>query len=320
MSLLESEGEDISALYEAVPTSMELLRDASFWLSAHEMELFLEAVTKLPLRKELPILTLAGHRGPQLRAWGVLDSVLRMMPRPQEVFNQPEQFLSYFISPKPPVENLHREENQISFDLPLPAEQYPLVTTYLKAAFESLPTYIGQGLAQCQWENITLKLSWQSEQNSIFEKDPGHQVSPELFSTVIQDLQKSQSEREELQKYVTDLESKVQELESRWEVEGDKDSADVVANLGENFVATKFEAHSPYFVMGQNLARLHDYMVRAQQLVTMIQATSKTNPAVKEAMRRMDWDYVKEQYPRTVSQSMDLLRKMQNKNNENTEG
>jgi hypothetical protein len=80
----------------------------------------------------------AGHSTPKKKVWGVLDSVLRMMPRPQEIFQQPEKFLGYFISPEPPVENIVRTENGISFDIPLPAEQYPLVTTYLKSAFEAL--------------------------------------------------------------------------------------------------------------------------------------------------------------------------------------
>lgn len=138
LTLLEQQGEDLTTLYEQTPISVELLRDSSYWISAPDMENLLEAALRLPLKSDTGnVLQRAGHNGPELRAWGVLDSVLRMMPRPQEIFNQPEQFLSYFISPKPPIENLRRWDMGISFDLPLPAEQYPLVTTYLKAAFES---------------------------------------------------------------------------------------------------------------------------------------------------------------------------------------
>ena len=144
LTVLEQQGEDLSPLYEQIHLPMELLKDSSYWMTAPEMENFLETVLRLPLKREENILQRAGHEGPELRAWGVLDSVLRMMPHPQEIFNQPEQFLSYFISPKPPIENLRRDEASISFDLPLPAEQYPLVTTYPKATVESLPVYVGQ--------------------------------------------------------------------------------------------------------------------------------------------------------------------------------
>ena len=47
---------------------------------------------------------------------GVLDSVLRMLPRPHEILNQPERF-SYFISPGPPADNIKRSSNSIEFDL-----------------------------------------------------------------------------------------------------------------------------------------------------------------------------------------------------------
>jgi hypothetical protein len=311
LTLLENLGEDLTPLYETVPTSIELLRDSSYWVSAHEMELFLDAVMRMPLRSETSILVQAGHRGSELRSWGVLDSVLRMMPQPQEVFNQPEQFLSYFISPKPPIENFKRAESFVQFDLPLPADQYPHVTTYLKAAFESLPSYIGQELAQCEWTNITLSLQWKNQQNSIFVEDPGRQVSPELFKDLINDLQKTQRDREDLQKYASDLESKVKELEER--LLDFASAGDTSQEVPSPSPESNFQSNSPQFYLGQNLARLHDYMVRAQQLITMIQSTGKLNPAVKEAMRRVDWDYVKDQYPRTVSQSMDLLRKIQQK-------
>lgn len=322
LNILEDQGEDLSPLYEQTHLPVELLRDSSYWISAPDMEGFLEAVLRLPLKREENILQRAGHEGPQLRAWGVLDSVLRMMPRPQEIFNQPEQFLSYFISPKPPVENLRRDETSISFDLPLPAEQYPLVTMYLKAAFESLPVYVGQPAAVCQWEGITIKLNWSTQQNSIFSESVGHQVSPALFQSLIDDLQSTQREREDLQKYVADLEAKVLTLEKQ----NLKSATGVVVESVESKASLlpqesalshlNFDTEAPGYVLSQNLARLHDYMVRAQQLITMLAAQGKMTPAVKEAMRRVDWEFVKNQYPRTVFESMELVKKTLNKNSE----
>lgn len=320
LNVLEEQSEDLSPLYEQTHLSVELLRDPSYWISAPDMEQLLENLLRLPLKKDGNILERAGHMGPTLRAWGVLDSVLKMMPRPQEIFNQPEHFLSYFISPKPPIDNLRRDESSVSFDLPLPAEQYPLVSCYLKAAFESLPVYVGQPLAQCEWMDIHLKLTWSSQQKTIFGEDPGRQVSPELFQNLIEDLQKTQREREDLQKYTGDLETKIRDyekmnLEGRTQVPVTEDKVD--ANRPPLLPAEgtlshlQFENESPSYMLGQNLARLHDYMVRAQQLITLLAAQGKMTPAVKEAMRRVDWDFVKAQYPRTVFESMDVLKKMQ---------
>ncbi|MBC7371747.1 MAG: hypothetical protein H7326_09285 [Bdellovibrionaceae bacterium] len=311
---LETQGEDLSVLYEhQTPLPIELMRDSSYWMSAPDMENFLESLLRLPLKSnDGNMLQRVGHEGPEIRAWGVLDSVLRMMPRPQEIFNQPERFLSHFISPEPPIENLKRDDGSISFDLPLPAEQYPLVTTYLKAAFESLPVYVGQNPATCEWSGIHLKLNWSESQASIFETDPGHQISPQLMETVIDELQKHQRELEErnceLQKKNEELLQAHMELQAHLRKEAPSllPQVGLLSNLD-------FEAHQgPGYMVGQNLARLHDYMVRAQQLITMLASQGKMTPAVKEAMRRVDWEYVKTQYPKTISDSMDALRGLQN--------
>jgi hypothetical protein len=116
LSYLESEKVDLSAYFSETDIPWELLRDSSYWMRAPDMEAFLE---RLALKEE--VLIRAGHRTPKNRVWGVLDSVLRMMPQPQEIFHQPEKFLSYFISPEPPIENLERLSSGLSFDIPLPA-------------------------------------------------------------------------------------------------------------------------------------------------------------------------------------------------------
>ncbi|KYG69576.1 hypothetical protein AZI87_10415 [Bdellovibrio bacteriovorus] len=316
LNILEEQGEDLSPLYEQTHLPVELLRDSSYWISAPDMENFLESVLRLPLKRDGNVLQRAGHDGPSLRAWGVLDSVLRMMPRPQEIFNQPEQFLSYFISPKPPIENLRRDEFSISFDLPLPAEQYPHVTTYLKAAFESLPVYVGQPPATCVWEGITIQLNWSTQQNTIFSENVGHQVSPALFQSLIDDLQRTQREREDLQKYVGDLEEKIRDYEKQKlkvsageEVSVATEKVSLIPHEG-TLAHLSFDSDSPGYSLNQNLARMHDYMVRAQQLITMLVSQGKMNSAVKEAMRRVDWEHVKTQYPRTVFESMELVKKL----------
>lgn len=313
LTYLETQGEDLSVLYEhQTPLPVELMRDPSYWMSAPDMESFLESLLRLPLKSnDGNLLVRVGYEGPDIRAWGVLDSVLRMMPRPQEIFNQPERFLSHFISPEPPIENLRRDEASIAFDLPLPAEQYPHVTAYLKAAFESLPVYVGQNPATCEWAGIHLKLNWSESQASIFETDPGHQISPQLMESVIDELQKHQRELEErnceLQKKNEELLQAHMELQAHLREKAPSllPTVGLLSNLD-------FETQGPGYMVGQNLARLHDYMVRAQQLITMLAAQGNMTPAVKEAMRRVDWEYVKSQYPKTISDSMDALRGLQN--------
>ena len=87
---------------------------------------------------------LVGHECHELRAWGVLDSVIKMMPKPQDLFLQPHRFLSYFVSPAPPVGNVVREANAISFDLPISNQEFPFVSEFLRSALEFYPAIWGE--------------------------------------------------------------------------------------------------------------------------------------------------------------------------------
>lgn len=297
---LESEKVDLSAYFSETEVPWELLRDSSYWMRAPDMEAFLE---RLSLRTET--LVNAGHKTPKNRVWGVLDSVLRMMPQPQEIFQQPEKFLGYFISPEPPIENLERHQSGLSFDIPLPAEQYPLVTTYLKAAYESLPSYIGQTYAQCLWSDIHFKIEWSTSQQSILtEENSQRNISPQLMQDVIRQLQQSSRELEEKNR---ELQHRNEELLRMAHANsGTQPSQEVVQQDFSQFEFMKQPVHQ----VAQNLARLHDYMVRAHQLVTLLTAGQKQSPGIKQAFHRVDWEIVKKQYPQLIRDSIETLKKL----------
>lgn len=281
----------------------ELLRDSSFWMRAPDMEAFLE---RLDLTHAA--LVNAGHNTPKNRVWGVLDSVLRMMPQPQEIFQQPEKFLGYFISPEPPIENLNRMNSGLSFDIPLPAEQYPLVTTYLKAAFESLPVYIGQSAAHCEWTDIHFKIDWPSAQQSILDEQENRQISPQLMQDVIRQLQESSKDLEEKNR---ELQRRNEELQRITQQSTSAETPERREVGHQDFSQFEFMKR-PVHQVAQNLSRLHDYMVRAHQLVTILTASQKQTPGMKEAFRRVDWEIVKNQYPQIILESLETLKKLNN--------
>jgi hypothetical protein len=300
---LESEKVDLSMFFSESDIPWELLRDSSYWMRAPDMEAFLER-----LNLNSATITLAGHRTPKNRVWGVLDSVLRMMPQPQEIFHQPEKFLGYFISPEPPIENLTRLSSGLSFDIPLPAEQYPLVTTYLKAAFESLPLYVGQSAATCEWTDIRLKIDWPSAQQSIMSEESNRQISPQLMQDVIRQLQDSSKDLEEKNR---ELQRRNEELQRLAQSGAGAQNLELREVIHQDFSEFEFMKR-PVHQVAQNLSRLHDYMVRAHQLVTMLTAGQKQTPGIKEAFRRVDWEIVKNQYPQIILESLDTLKKLNN--------
>lgn len=317
LSFLEKQGEDLSSILEVTSLPEEFLRDPSYWMQADEMENFLAHAFQLSVRhSEEALFQKIGHMGHELRSWGVLDSVLRMMPKPQEILAQPDRFLSYFISPAPPTANVIRTENSIELDVPISTDQYPHATAFLGASFESLPLYVGQPLASCEWQGIRVKLRWNSDQENFFDGvDLGHTLSPDLMRNVVATLEKHSKDLEEknreLQAKNEALVQSQKKLEASLRSQGSfvstpetsPDKVNKVANLA---VATAFvtEARDQ---LQQNLSRLSDYMVRSQQLVTMLIGQGRNNPQIKEAMRRVDWERIQKQFPQTVEESRRIL-------------
>ena len=105
-----------------------------------------------------------GQRNFELRAWGVLDSVLKMVESPKEIFLQPDRFLSYFLTPHPELQTSRKEENKIVFSLEQEATaQY--VLAYLIGAVEGLPNHMGTPPAQIQkLAPLTYKIAWFDDQ------------------------------------------------------------------------------------------------------------------------------------------------------------
>ena len=309
LTYLEAEKIDLSGVFSEIDVPWEQMRDSSNWLKAPDMEALLERI----IQNEEWIVK-AGHNTPKNKAWGVLDSVLRMMPRPQEIFQQPEKFIGYFISPEPPLENVVRSENGISFDIPLPAEQYPLVSKYLMSAFEALPLYVGLNPGSCQWQFMHFKLDWPVEQKSILLQEEHHQVSPQLMQDVIRQLQQSSRALEEKNRELQRRNEELLKLAQEHSL--DKKEPAIVSQQYfselQNMSDSEF-LKRPVHQVAQNLSRLHDYMVRAHQLVTLLTAGQKQTPGIKEAFRRVDWDIVKDQYPQIILESIETLKKINRK-------
>ena len=214
---LERQSEDLDRLEQTLNEKFELppiefLRDPSCWLKSKQMEDFLEHIANhyKSSNEDLSLLSLIGHGSKELRAWGVLDSVLRMLQSPQDVFLQPQRFLSYFISPPPPVANVKHSENSVVLDLPIAAHEFPRVVEYLKAAIESLPSYLGQSLAHVAWEDSHLNIEWCTRQANLLEEIQSEKaLHPNLVQNILRDLEQSQKQIEELQ---ISLQSKNEEV------------------------------------------------------------------------------------------------------------
>ena len=120
MVFLDRSGFDGDRMQDLTSLPQEYLRDPTGWVEATAVEELFELVEReLGSALTDALATEVGHSCPDLRAWGVLDSVIRMMPRSQDLFLQPERFISYFVSPAPPLADIVRKHNEVEFSIPI---------------------------------------------------------------------------------------------------------------------------------------------------------------------------------------------------------
>lgn len=300
LNFLERQGVGLERLFEGMEIPSEFLRDPSSWIDAHDVESFLRTVedqfVSVP-RESGQLVTKIGHSSIDLKAWGVLDSVLRMVEKPQDIFLQPQRFISYFISPAPPIGGLNKSDTGVDFDLPISSNEFPFVCEYLRSALESLPQYQGQPLASVEWRQTHLSIRWGGEQSSLFaEGTLRSQLKPEFINTIVQTLEQAQTQIEEQKKELTLKEAELKVLQSTL-VKGSDFS--IPPHLAETVVDIRAQ-----------ISRLADYMARTNQLVTLLVGQGRMDRQVQEAMRRMDYERIQEQFPTLIEKVMQDLENL----------
>ncbi len=230
LTYLEREGNDTGFIYDLEDLPHEFLRDPSYWLEAEEMEIFLEEVVRHCVDNRDENRTLdrviedAGRYCYELSTWGVLNSVLKIMENPRDVWMQPEKFLSYFIAPGPPVNNFISTEESFEFDAPVSSEQFPYSTSFLASAFESLPFYICKDSVSVSWQGCHLFIRWQDNQKSLFpEENSARNMSPELMRSIVAELEAGQKTLENRNRELLEKNQELLEAKERLEriIKGD---------------------------------------------------------------------------------------------------
>ncbi len=298
---LDRQGVDSEKVFELTDLPTEFLREPSCWIPAQDVEKFISCIDReFGARfQEGHLPTLVGHQCHTLRSWGVLDSVIKMMQKPQDLFLQPHRFLSYFVSPAPPVGNLKREAQAISFDLPISNQEFPLVTEFIRSALEVLPCYLGRSQAQVGWQQERIQISWSESQHDLLkDEDLGPNYKPELVQNLMQALEESQRQIEDLRAQLSQSESG-----SPQPIQGTE--TEFVQGLRAHVVRTR-----------GHMMRLSDYLVRSQQLVTLLIGQDRMDRQVQEAMKRVDWDYVKKQSAQVAQDTADLLTQFERELNQ----
>ncbi len=287
LSYCDREGIGRDTLYCQSDWPEEFLKDPSCWLESHKLEDLLRHV-----EREIGDIEKIALQSPKLHAWGPLDSVLKLMSRPQDILSQPDRFLSYFISPPPPIDFIAKDEDSLSFRIPISSEEFPLVTRYLKGALESLPVYVGKTNAQVVWSENVVSISWIAQQESLLGEPENGNVNPKLVTNLMHAIEKSQKEVEEKNRElqlrlgeINDLKMRLQEVQ---QTPGDRGGIEVDSEL----------VNASLNKLNHGVAKLQDYLTRAQQLITVLVGTERSNPIIQNALKKVDWEHVIKEFPR----------------------
>lgn len=291
LTALDQQGVDTAPLLESLDVPEEFLRDASCWLEAEKMELFLTGVQNNCYQIPDNFIRETGRQCESLKSWGVLDKVLRMMETPLDIFHQPHRFLSYFISPEPPILELRHIEDCICFQLPIHDSQYPRIVEYLSGALEGLPAFMNKAPAQVKWEDSLVTLRWSQVQEDLLQGDDLHlrQFNPTWVRSVMESL-------EEQQKTPTSNLSQSDRLLQSPTFQEMASLTRQLSPMSQNVHAIKDE-----------FLKLHDYFARAQQLITLLVHSGRKTKQVEEAMRRMDWSHVQSSYNKMIDETCDRI-------------
>ncbi len=308
MSFLIKKGLDTERVYSCTESPAEFLRDSSAWLGVQEVESILSFIEK-EYCNNFPgenLIQLIGHSSLELNSWGTLNSVLKMMQKPQDVFVQPERFISYFVSPPPPIGGLKKYEDHIAFELPISTDEFPFVTEYLRSCIEALPCFMNQEMAHVTWTGTRIEVNWSSRQANFFDtSDSGHNINPEFMQSLVVALEKSEkslkekiTEASENQLEIQRLQVEIENLRSsNFSMSKNQDVTVPLAPRKRERLKTRVSS------LRGEVSRISDYLARAQQLVTLLVAQDRMNPQVKEAMRRVDWKKVVKTYPEILDQA-----------------
>lgn len=287
LTYLERQGYDVQTVLQACDVPVEFLRDTSYWLQATKMEDFLQLVDEtyldLPERYCFDI----GKASEGLRAWGVLDSVLKMVESPLDIYGHPTRFLSYFLSPEPPIDSWKNNGDIISFQIPISANEFSCITCYLAGALEGLPNYMGKNTGVVNWSDYTVTIRWSQNQESLLPEEElqTRQFNPQWVRTVIDSLE---NHEKSIQARSSQQHSSLAESEQMKAFLQQTVSA--VSGLSEDIS-----------VLREDFLRLHDYFSRAQQLITFLVHSGRKTKQVDEAMRRMDWTKIQQSYDELVT-------------------
>lgn len=322
---MERQNVSLDGILSVVNIPEEFLRDPSTWIEAPKMEEFLRVAqseyqshvlvhgASLGTDTSLSLVEEVGSRAVELMSWGVLDGVLRMIQKPQDLYSQPERLIAYFVSPPPPLGNLLKKESNIEFDIPLAEDDWPHVTRYLRSALETIPLYFQNQKGTVSWVGTKVKIDWREAQSALkFDEQPAL-YNPKLVDSLVAQLEQGQKELEKKNRQLVVQAEELDRLKKQLEREQKKQMvSEKLSDFSRWAQDLTRQLNHPVAYSMSHVHRLSDYFIRATQLITLLVGQGRMSAQVQQAMKRTDWEFVGQEFPRIIHEIRVSLDQIQN--------
>lgn len=345
LKFLERRGEDLEPLYERFDWPLYYLRDSSSWLEADRLEFVLKTLDEIYGPRVFnetgaDFFSAVGHASPQLRAWGALDSVLKIVRNVRDLYQQPDRFLASFISPQPQIYGLQHSDENVVFRIGFSDDRMPHTARFLRAILESLPEFIGKPRAHVMWNHGNVSIEWSERQVPFVTQVRNNDnempsLSPDLLRTILVDLTTAQRELENARRVIQDKDATIQSLQAAAQAAPvAPPSLTATTTYSTTTVSTttlsttaSVGGTQPPAVTGADVEKalheiykLGDYFARAQQIVTLLRAPAtaagtKLRSGVTLAssqsealIKRTAWERVSAEAPVAIRRASMYLR------------
>lgn len=350
LKFLERRGEDLEPLYERFDWPLYYLRDSSSWLEADRLEFVLKTLDEIYGPRVfnetgVDFFSAVGHASPQLRAWGALDSVLKIVRHVRDLYQQPDRFLASFISPQPQIYGLQHSDENVVFRIGFSDDRMPHTARFLRAILESLPEFIGKPRAHVMWNHGNVSIEWSERQVPFVTQvrtndNEMPSLSPDLLRTILVDLTTAQRELENARRVIQEKDATIQSLQTAAAaapvappVAHSALTATATTTYSTTTVSTTTLSTTaalnaaPPAVTGSDVEKalheiykLGDYFARAQQIVTLLRSPSATTGAklrsgaplassqAEALIKRTAWERVSAEAPVAIRRASMYLR------------
>ncbi|MDW8189393.1 MAG: hypothetical protein RMK80_00270 [Pseudobdellovibrionaceae bacterium] len=342
LSYGEAQGLDLAELFFEWPWAEGTLTDPGQWILGQDLEVIISdfmawwSKKKGTIPSEDAFLREVAHSSFNHRAWGTLDSVLRMMPDVFEAFERPHVLLGHFVSPAPNIHVLSKSKNLIVLSWENAPLEYPKSFAMVLHSLEVLPKYLGWHSGNCRYEHGKLIMTLnQKDHNlpssapvSISSNHPSHplvthqlaivesneealfhslSLSREIFRELVSIIEKPSNRNRKK------LKPGKEELPGDSNMAPDPDPVDktplqLPLSSSPHLELTGEPSESDLDLLQQNLSRILDFFVRATQLVTLMSQQSPERS--KKWMRRLNWQKVLQDFPGLVEDSAWLIKRL----------